>query len=118
VVSKGKVGPLDIRVGRRTIGMAAGVVAFAVYGGEVVATGPDSGSLTGDSTEDQLLPRLVLGVGDGRGFGANVSVAKLALADALDPVDDGFELRIHGVGGSSPKQMLEQAETVPGPRPT
>jgi len=93
--------------------MAAGVVAFAVYGGgEVVATSPGSGSLTGDSTEDQLLPRLVLGVGDGRGFGGNVSVAKLALADALDPVDDGFELRIHGVGGSSPEQMLEQAETV------
>jgi hypothetical protein len=59
-----------------------------------------------------MLPPLVLGVGDGRGFGGHVSAAKLALADALDPVGDGFELRIHGVGGSSPEQMLEQSETV------
>jgi hypothetical protein len=59
-----------------------------------------------------LLPPLVLGVGDGRGFSGHVSAAKLALADALDPVCDGFELRIHGVGGSSPEQLLEQSETV------
>jgi hypothetical protein len=58
------------------------------------------------------LPVLVLGAGDGRGFGGFVSPAKLALADGLDPVGDGFELRIHGVGGSSPEQMLEQSDTV------
>lgn len=54
----------------------------------------------------------MLGVGDGRGFGGSVSPAKLALADGLDLVGKGFELRMHGVGGSSPEQMLEQAETV------
>jgi hypothetical protein len=77
----------------------------------VTTAGMDSDSSTGGSSK-RLLPPLVLGVGDGRGFGGNVSPAKLALADALDPVGDGFELRIHGVGGSSPEQMLEQAETV------
>jgi hypothetical protein len=41
---------------------------------------------------------LVLGAGDGRGFGGFVSPAKLALADSLDPDFGGFELRIHGVG--------------------
>jgi hypothetical protein len=61
---------------------------------------------------DELLPPLVLGVGDGRGFSGHVGAAKLAVADALDPVGDGFELRIHGVGGSSPEQLLEQSETV------
>src|SRR5215469_13295800 len=49
------------------------------------------------------LPPLVLGVGDGRGFGGHVSPAKLALADELDRICGGFELRIHGVGGSSPE---------------
>jgi len=58
------------------------------------------------------LPPLVLGAGDGRGFGGHVSPAELALADALDPAGDGFELRIHGVGGSSAEELLQQSETV------
>jgi hypothetical protein len=41
-----------------------------------------------------------------------MSPAKLALADGLDPAGDGFELRVHGVGGSSAEQLLEQSETV------
>src|SRR5215472_15174803 len=87
--------------------------AFAVAaGGTVNSTDLSSDSSADEPTCGELLPPLVLGVGDGRGFGGNVSVAKLALADALDPVDDGFELRIHGVGGSSPEQLLEQSETV------
>jgi hypothetical protein len=61
--------------------------------------------------QKKLLP-LVLGAGDGRGFGGSISPAKLALADSLDPPSDGFELRVHGVGGSSAEQILEQAETV------
>jgi len=63
----------------------------------VVTAGTDSDSPTRKPSED-LLPPLVLGVGDGLGFGGSVSPAKLALADGLDPVGDGFELRIHGVG--------------------
>jgi hypothetical protein len=78
----------------------------------VNSTGPASDSSTDKPNDDGLLPPLVLGVGDGRGFGGHVGAAKLALADALDPVGDGFELRIHGVGGSSPEQLLEQSETV------
>ena len=77
----------------------------------MVATDPRSGFLTGDSGEETL-PRLVLGVGGGRGFGGQVSPAKLALADALDGVDDRFELRIHGVGGSYAEQMHGHVETV------
>jgi hypothetical protein len=59
------------------------------------------------------LPELVLGAGDGRGFGGFVSPAKLALANGLDPVGRGFELRIHGVGGSSPEQMLVRNAWLP-----
>ena len=77
----------------------------------MVATDPGSGFLTGDSGEETL-PRLVFGVAGGCGVGGQVSPAKLALADALDGVDDRFELRIHGVGGSSAEQMLGQVETV------
>ena len=77
----------------------------------MVATDPGSGFLTGDSGEETL-PRLVFGVAGGCGVGGQVSPAKLALADALDGVDDRFELRIHGVGGSSAEQMLGRVETV------
>jgi hypothetical protein len=70
-------------------------------------------------------PALSLGVGDPFGFGGNISAAKLALVHDLadpprpngaDPVADGtlnvLELRVHGVGGSSPEQLLEQADYV------
>ncbi len=58
------------------------------------------------------LPPLVLGVGDALGFSGSISPAKLAAGDGLDEVAAGFELRVHGVGGSSPEQLLEQPETV------
>lgn len=75
-------------------------MAFAAAtGGEMVATSPGSDSLTGDSREDPL-PPLILGVGDGRGFGGHISAAKLALADALDAMGDGFELRIGATSGT------------------
>jgi hypothetical protein len=62
-----------------------------------------------------------LGVGDPLGFAGNVSPAKLALVDGLaEPhyvrSEGGalsvLEVRIHGVGGSSPEQLLEQADYV------
>jgi hypothetical protein len=62
-------------------------------------------------TADEL-PGLVLGVGDGLGFGGSLSPATIALADGLDAEIGGFELRLHGVGGSSAAQILDGAESV------
>ena len=59
----------------------------------------------------KVLPPLVLGVGDGFGFEVP-SPAKIALADGLETPGSAFELRIHGVGGSSPEKLLEQSDTT------
>ena len=66
-----------------------------------------------------------IGVGGPLGFGGNISPATLAfvhgLADRPDAADevagpDGtsglLEVRVHGVGGSSPEQILEQTDYV------
>src|ERR1700756_1953250 len=66
-----------------------------------------------------------IGVGGPLGFGGSISPAKLAfvhgLADRPDAAGevagpDGtsglLEVRVHGVGGSSPEQILEQADYV------
>jgi hypothetical protein len=66
-----------------------------------------------------------LGVGGPLGFGGNISPAKLALVRGLadpPPAVDGagrlsgeprlLEVRVHGVGGSSPAQILEQTDYV------
>ncbi len=66
-----------------------------------------------------------MGVGDALGFGGNVSPAKLALvhglaegpdaadrAAAADGATQVLELRLHGVGGSSPEQILEHDDYV------
>jgi hypothetical protein len=56
-----------------------------------------------------------LGVGGPLGFGGNISPAKLAFVDGLaaEAGDPGLlEVRIHGVGGSSPAQILEQTDYV------
>jgi hypothetical protein len=66
-----------------------------------------------------------IGVGGLLGFGGNISPAKLAFAGDLagrpDAADgtagpDGtsglLEVRVHGVGGSSPEEILEQADWV------
>lgn len=66
-----------------------------------------------DSASRHLLPPLVLGAGDGLGFGGGLSPARIALVDGLDAATSrGFELRVHGVGGSSGEQILEHANTV------
>ncbi len=61
-----------------------------------------------------------LGVGNSLGFDGGVSAAKLALAGDLAepryPADESapsiLELRIHGVGGGSPAELLEQSDYV------
>lgn len=59
----------------------------------------------------EILPPLVLGVGDGWAFGVP-SPAKIAKAGGLEAPGRSFELRVHGVGGSSPEKLLEQTDTV------
>lgn len=60
-----------------------------------------------------------MGVGGPLGFGGNISPAKLAfvhgLADPAHAAEEAgglLEVRVHGVGGSSPAQILEQADYV------
>ena len=63
-----------------------------------------------------------LGVGGPLGFGGNISPATLTFVDGLDErpycaagteaAPRVLEVRVHGVGGSSPEQLLEQAEYV------
>jgi hypothetical protein len=66
-----------------------------------------------------------MGVGGLLGFGGSVSPAKLAFAGGLADRPDAFgaatepdgtagllEVRVHGVGGSSPEEILEQADSV------
>src|ERR1022692_2738752 len=59
----------------------------------------------------KVLPPLVLCVGDGFGFEVP-SPAKIALADGLEIPGSAFELRIHGVGGSSPEKLLDPSDTT------
>jgi hypothetical protein len=77
----------------------------------------------GDASSD--VSAFSIGVGGLLGFGGSISPAKLAFAGGLGDRPDAFgeltgpdgtagllEMRVHGVGGSSPEEILEQADWV------
>src|ERR1700761_9031835 len=91
-----------------------------------MTSGPGMSSSSSDVTNSSSnVTEFSMGVGGPLGFGGNISPAKLTFVNGL--IDEPYkadqaegkntaprllEVRIHGVGASSPPQILEQTDYV------